>query len=294
MVGDARARRSRSGVESMSRAPWVMAKAADGRSPPATGRWPTRPSAGASVNPGWRRSVHADSHGQHRRERRRALRRSRARSRTRSRCARQQRGGGRAAGASRTSSCAVGERCAPTRARGRDASLEELAKLRPAFRDGGTRDRRQLQHAQRRCRGAGRSRARRVRRRARRRLLATVVGIGGGRRRAARHGHRAGAGDRKALRAAGLAARRHRPRRAQRGVRRAGPRRAPRARTSTRGRASTSTAARSRSATRSAPPARAWSSRCARAPAPRRPRTALATMCIGVGQGIAMVLERSP
>ena len=84
--------------------------------------------------------------------------------------------------------------------------------------------------------------------------LARVTRVAVGRRRAARHGHRPGARrPRKLLARTGLDGRRHRPRRAQRGVRRAGARRAARASgCPTTPSTSTPTAARSPSATRSA------------------------------------------
>ena len=79
--------------------------------------------------------------------------------------------------------------------------------------------------------------------------------------------------------------------RAQRGVRRAVARAACASGPSSIPRSSTRTAARSRSATRSAARARGcsprWRTSCAR----RGGGWGLATMCIGVGQGIAMVLE---
>ena len=97
----------------------------------------------------------------------------------------------------------------------------------------------------------------------------------------------------KALDARRPEARRHRPDRAQRGLRRAGAGRAPAngaspTPTST---GSTSTAPASRSATPSAPPAAgSWPPCCARWHR-RDARYGLETMCIGGGQGLAAVFE---
>ena len=112
----------------------------------------------------------------------------------------------------------------------------------------------------------------------------------GRRLRARDHGHRPGACDAQGAGARRPAARRHRRGRAQRGVRGAGAglRRASSA--STRA-GSTSTAAPSRSAIRSAPPAPGSPARRRRCCSARARRYALATQCIGGGQGIATVLE---
>ena len=104
------------------------------------------------------------------------------------------------------------------------------------------------------------------------------------------HGHRPGRGDAQGAGARRARDRRHRAGRAQRGVRLAGDR--LRARPGDRPRdRSTSTAARSRSAIRSAPPARGSPARRRRCCSATAGATALATQCIGGGQGIATVLE---
>ena len=94
----------------------------------------------------------------------------------------------------------------------------------------------------------------------------------------------------RALAAAGLSLDDDRPGRAERGLRLPGPRLRPRARTSTRS-GSTSTAARSRSATRSAAPAPASPPPSCASCAAAAARYGIATMCVGVGQGLATVFE---
>ena len=106
------------------------------------------------------------------------------------------------------------------------------------------------------------------------------------------HGPRARSpATRKALDARRARRRRPRPRRAQRGVRGAGARRAARARASTREQRE-----RQRRRHRARPPARrvgraARDHAGARAARAAAARYGLATMCIGVGQGIATIIE---
>ena len=107
-------------------------------------------------------------------------------------------------------------------------------------------------------------------------------------------GHRPRPRHRQSARRRGAHPRRHRPHRAQRGLRRPDPRRDPRveAHASTTSTGSTSTAPASRWATPSAPPAPGSSppspARCTAGDA----RYGLETMCIGGGQGLAAVFER--
>ena len=173
----------------------------------------------------------------------------------------------------------------------RDSTLEALGRLRPAFaRDGtvtagnsstlndgaGALLLTSPDFAARARPGSARARAQR----------------GGRRRPAADHGHRPGPRRREGARPRGPDARRHGPDRGQRGVRRAGSRRPARSGSSTpTTTGSTSTAGRSRSGIRSARPAPASSPRTAHELRRRGGRFALVSMCIGVGQGIALVLE---
>ena len=131
--------------------------------------------------------------------------------------------------------------------------LETLGKLRPVFREGGTVTAGNASTAQRR-RGVPRAAPREQARRARPEPLARVVAIGVAGVDPAVMGIGPVPAIRKALDARRPRARRHRPDRAQRGVRRAGARLRRASSASTRS-ASTSTAARSRSAIRSAAPA---------------------------------------
>ena len=105
------------------------------------------------------------------------------------------------------------------------------------------------------------------------------------------HGPGAGRGLPPGARAGGHDDRRHGPGRDQRGVRRPGHPVVPASWAST-STGSTCTAARSRSATRSARPAPASRPRCSTACRARDKEWGLETMCVGGGQGMAMVLQR--
>ncbi len=161
----------------------------------------------------------------------------------------------------------------------------------PGLRPGGHRDRRQLVGDQRRRRRDGRD-ERGGRPRAGRAGAGDDPRLRVGRRRPLGDGPRPGRGRPRGPREGRRRAGRHRPDRAQRGVR--GPVARPCAgawawiRT-----APTSTAGRSRSAIRSAPPGARVLTTLLHEMGAGSARLGLAALCIGGGQGIAMVVERT-
>ena len=170
-------------------------------------------------------------------------------------------------------------------------TLEGVAGLKPVFRERRHGHRRQLLPAQRRRR-RGRDHVRHPGRRARPHPAGPDRVHRGVRPVPRDHGPRPGGGAPGARWSlAGMTDRRHGPGRDQRGVRGPGHPVLPGARAST-WTGSTCTAARSRSATRSGPPAPGSPRRCSTACRARDKEFGLETMCVGGGQGMAMVLQR--
>ena len=175
----------------------------------------------------------------------------------------------------------------------RETSLEALAKLKGVVQARRHGDRRQRQRRQRRRLRAAAGRRGHAPRKHGLTPRARVVGMATAGVRAARHGHRPGAGHAEGAGADRPDAGADRRDRAERSLRRAGPGRAAHCwacRTTTR--ASTPTAAPSRWATRWAPRGARLATTAVNQLHATGGRYALCTMCIGVGQGIAVILER--
>ena len=175
---------------------------------------------------------------------------------------------------SRTGDHVVDDRRAPPRRHHDGVARRSCARSWRQLDPERHRDRRQRQRSERRRVAVHRDHPREGRRTRSDARSVTLVSLGGRRRRAQDHGHRPGAGHREGARPGRPHAVRHRPHRAQRGIRRAGARgdagvEVHRGRSSS---GSTSTARASRSATRSAPPAAGCSATLARElRPPRRP-----------------------